>query len=123
MIIKNKINDISFGINNWDLVKEEERKETQNNKKENKNKKMAHNKRLNNKNTKIKLFQNKKKDDKNKKNDNIIKIPNPIDYYYGTQILKIENPPIKKREDLKININNRNNNIEKEKTIKKAKEI
>ena len=144
LIIKNKINDISFGIKNWDLVKEEERKETQNNKKENKNKKMAHNKRLNNKNTKIKLFQNKKKDDKNKKNDNIIKIPNPIDYYYGTQILKIENPPIKKREDLKINVNNRNNNnirinnnkrykssnirivnnnIEKEETIKKAKEI
>ena len=138
-MIKNKIKDISFGINNLDFVKEEEKNKI----KIIKRKKKAIKIKKRNNNKKTKKFKNKNKNCLNKENNTIIQIPNPIDYYYfRNHVLKTENPP---KRNFKINIYNKNNNnnininqnknnqcskknrvnydIEKEKTIKKVKEI
>ena len=104
-ILKNKIKDIVFGINNWDLIKEEKIRENKNKNKIIKKKKKI----LDKKGNKVKIFH----DNKNifdKREDKTIIIPSPIDYYYFANILKKYNPPIKKRGYINLNINNSNYN-------------
>ena len=139
--ITNKIKSISFGINNWDLVKADEKKKE----KEKKMKKLLLKKKskkskqikINNRN--IKNINNEKEE----KKVETIKLLNPIDYYFFTEILnKKDNPPKKKSRAKKLKVYNKNPiniiNIENDKNtdrsmldekmneqdiIKKSKEI
>ena len=119
--IDNKIKDISYSIRNWDLVKADEI--------ERKNKERM--KRLEKRKKKIKICKNNinKKEEEKK----VIKILNPIDYYFLENVLKKDinpNPPNKKRKIIrsKVNINNNfvnniNNNIIKTQSNENSKKI
>ena len=119
--IDNKINDISYSIRNWDLVKADEI-ERKNNERM---------KRLEKRKKKIKICKNNinKKEEEKK----VIKILNPIDYYFLENVLKKDinpNPPNKKRKIIrsKVNINNNfvnniNNNILKTQSNENSKKI
>jgi len=139
--ITNKIKAITFGINNWDLVKADEKKKE----KEKKMKKLLlkkkakKNKQITINNRNIKNNINNEKEEK--KVETILL--NPIDYYFFTEILnKKDNPPKKKSRAKKLKVHNKNPidivNIENDKNtdrsmidkkmneqdiIKKSKEI
>ena len=95
--IQNKINDISFGINNWDLVKEVKRK-----------------KRLERimkkKEKKLKKIRNKRRNKKKDRKIEEIKILNSNDYNDLDEIIGKGNPPNKKKRKIKFEINNNNKN-------------
>ena len=103
--IKDTIEDISFGIKYLGLVKiDEKRKEME------KRKKLLNKKR--NKKKSNRIFQrnknnlNKKNDEKKVKKIEEIKLLNPIDYYFLTEILnKKDNPPKKRSRERKSKIN------------------
>ena len=138
-IIDDKINDIAFSINNWELVKADERKQRKKKKVEKliqkRNKKIAKNININNIVQQDKEKQEKKEEDKeepelkeedkkeqeikeeDKKEQEIkeIKLLNPIDYYFLNEVLnKKHYPPKKNRGKLQLKINNNtnhNNNV------------
>ena len=139
--IDNKIKDIAFSINNWYLVKADERKKREIERK--RLEKIIKNKLIHKKNKQINKYKeiNNISNEKEDKKVEIIKILNPIDYYYLNEILnKQKNPPKKKKEKIKLRINNYNyiinnkndksskrsiinkNNKEQE-IIKKSKEV
>ena len=109
--IFSKISDIQYGINNWDLVvadeKEKKRKERRNKlkKKINKNEKLIFKKKKENLTT------------TGEKNNEIIHLPNELDYYYfSTFLYKPNNPPkknkiIKNKNNININTQNKENNF------------
>ena len=102
--VKNIIKDIDFGINNWYLV-QAEIKENKKLKKKKKKKSVIRNK------NKVKIFNNNRsKEDLNKK-ENEIKILSDKDDDNIMNILKHDNPPIKNKGRLNINISNINNSI------------
>ena len=104
--IKDKIKDISFGILNWELVREE--------KKMGRIKKMSKRKKP----TKIKnsikfkdnniIHSNNIIYEGNKKSEEL-KILSLLDYYYLNNIINKKNPPNKKRGILNMHINNEYN--------------
>ena len=105
-LIKNKIQDIVFGINNWNLVKVFEKEKRKLEKDNYKNKKMS--KILpTEKDINLNNIQTQKINIKFKKTKKfIIKLPTPLDYYFLDKILNKKNPPIKTKKELKQNNNN-----------------
>ena len=105
-LIKNKIQDIVFGINNWNLVKVFEKEKRKLEKDNYKNKKMS--KILpTEKDINLNNIQTQKINKKFKKTKKfIIKLPTPLDYYFLDKILNKKNPPIKTKKELKQNNNN-----------------
>ena len=105
--ITNKIKSISFGINNWDLVKADEKKKE----KEKKMKKLLL-KKKSKKSKQIKINNMNIKNINNEKEEKkveTIKLLNPIDYYFFTEILnKKDNPPKKKSRAKKLKVYNKN---------------
>ena len=94
-IIKDKIKDISYGINNWNIVIEYQ-------------KEIIRKKKEKEKQRKKKLIIAKK--EKTKKEEKKIKLLNPLDYYYLNRLLNKKNPPNKKNKEISINQRNDNNN-------------
>ena len=94
-IIKDKIKDISYGINNWNIVIEYQ-------------KEIIRKKKEKEKQRKKKLTTAKK--EKTKKEEKKIKLLNPLDYYYLNRLLNKKNPPNKKNKEISINQRNDNNN-------------
>ena len=111
-IIKDKIKEISFGINNLDLIKRKKEKD-------------------NLKQKKINITNNKNKKIKTEKK---IKLPSPVEHYFLNKMKFTKN---KKNKEIKLNItinnnqkerkrqniSNTNESINKKELIKKAKEI
>ena len=111
-IIKDKIKEISFGINNLDLIKRKKEKEKL-------------------KQKKINITKNKNKKIKTEKK---IKLPSPVEHYFLNKMKFTKN---KKNKEIKLNItinnnqkerkrqniSNTNESINKKELIKKAKEI
>ena len=106
--IINKINDITYSINNWELVLADKRKRE--NEKRIKRLIQKRNKRVNKSNNKNKEKNKENKNNlKKEKKTEEIAILNPIDYNFLNNILnKNENPPKKRKAD---NNNHHNNNI------------
>ena len=94
-IIKDKIKDISYGINNWNIVIEYQ-------------KEIIRKKKEKEKQRKKKLIIAKK--EKTKKEEKKIKLLNPLDYYYLNRLLNKKNPPNKRNKEISINQRNDNNN-------------
>ena len=104
--IKKKIKEIIFGINNWELVKEEEKEKVKSKNKEKKDKKKKEKEMKKKKERKKKLNKKENNFSQNDINQNLI-------------LMNIPNHPIKKRKIIKLNgdnhfgninlINNRNN--------------
>jgi len=133
--ISNIIEDISFGISNWEILKDEERKEKIRKRKEllisSRNKKVSVknlNDKINNKtniNNRKEIINNEtkneikneiKNDIKNEIKNDInqekeeqkvekIEILNPIDYYFLTEVLNKQQPPKKIKGKIKENKN------------------
>ena len=129
-LINEKINDISYGIQNLDLVKENDKKEIKKNKKKKKKKKK---KKTIRKNTKI-INQNIINIINNIENN--IQIPILNDNYDKLKLEEIQNPPIKKRKTIVHKEENEekmkkkssiismiNENIKNEEIITKCKKI
>ena len=108
-LLKDKIKDIIFGINNWGLVKAYEKEKRKLEKEEKKNR--------------IKKILDEKKDI----NLNIIQKQNiniylkssktSFDYYFLDKILNKKNPPIKSNKRVKLNINSNISNNSSYKSI------
>ena len=129
-LINEKINDISYGIQNLDLVKENDKKEIKKNKKKKKKKKK---KKTIRKNTKI-INQNIINTINNIENN--IQIPALNDNYDKLKLEEIQNLPIKKRKTIVHKEENEekmkkkssiismiNENIKNEEIITKCKKI
>ena len=140
--IDEKIKDIAFGINNWDLVKADEKRRAKEKRLQTllqkKNKKIKNKIIIRNRN-----YKNDKNNEEEGKKIEEIKLLDPIDYYFFTNILnKKDNPPKKKSRAIKLNAfnykkdhiintekdNNSNRSISNKKIneqeiIKKTKEI
>ena len=102
-IINKKINDISYGIQNLDLVKKKKKRKI-----------IKKKKRRIRKNNNIII----KQDIINTiiKKENIIQTPSLIDNYVEPKLEEIQNPPIKKRKNI-VNIENNNIKIKKKSSI------
>ena len=98
--IFDQIEDIIFGINHWELVKEEKRR-----------RKMKKRSRNNNKNKKINMINTKKEKKVDKTEKRKEKEENKDDYYLNEISKENQNPPKKNRRGIKLNINNNFNNI------------
>ena len=107
--IQEKIDDIIFGINHWDLVlSEKKEKRIKKFKKvniSNKKKKNKYKKEQNNN-----IITMKEDKDKNKNNNNIINIPSSLrNISLNKKKNNDNNPPIKRSKSIKIKLNNQNN--------------
>ena len=126
-ILKQKINEIIFAINNWELLKVYEKEK----RKIERNIKKINVERMNNVNKDININHSKKKSTKNKRSKKEIKIQNPFDFFLNTSINKT-NPPIKHKNELNINNIIKNNDslknmilesINRKEIVKKVREI
>jgi len=146
--ISDFIEDITFGINNWEILQEEERKARIRKRKEILIR--ASTKKLNLKNLKDNKNNQKEFDNKIKINEikeiskvnekidiesekdeqkvEVVQILNPIDYYFLTEVLNKQQPPIKRNGKTKLKGNNKiitfmkkknNKNLERKNTYNK----
>ena len=111
-IINDKIKEITFGINNWKLVKEEEKEKKRKEKRKRFTKKKKTDSNKNKEENKIKL--NKEEDKKEIKENKLL---SPIDFYHLNNILNKNNPPKKTKRKIEghsnININKKMNDSKK----------